>query len=89
MVNSECNHAFGGFVIPNNICIETYGGKTNICGGDSGGPMLINEEGRLKQIGVTSFGGWLGCTGGLPGAFVRLTRFLAWIQDNSDVMIAE
>lgn len=89
MVNSECNHAFGGFVTPNNICIETYGGQINVCGGDSGGPMVISEDDRLMQIGIASFVGPIGCSGGLPGAFVRITRYLAWIQDNSDVMIAD
>lgn len=89
ITNSECNHAFGGFVTQNNICIDTYAGQKNVCGGDSGGPMFITEDGELKQIGIASFVGPLGCSGGLPGAFVRITNYLDWIQDNSDIVIRE
>merc|ERR1711862_606456 len=60
----------------NNICISGAGGKST-CNGDSGGPLhKVMEDGRMKQIGITSFGLAFGCELGLHAAFTRTTSYL-------------
>lgn len=49
--------------------------------GDSGGPMVVNENGRWTQIGVVSWG--IGCgKGQYPGVYSRVSSFLPWITKN-------
>ena len=44
--------------------------------GDSGGPLhVIMDDGRYKQIGITSFGLVLGCEKGLHAAFTRTSNY--------------
>ena len=56
--------------------------------GDSGGPLTIDIHGARTQVGVVSFGSAKGCEKGFPGVFARVTHFLKWIQQNSDVEIS-
>ena len=43
--------------------------------GDSGGPLhKVMDDGRMKQIGITSFGLALGCELGFHGAFTRTSK---------------
>jgi secreted trypsin-like serine protease len=42
---------------------------------------------RAFQIGVTSFGISFGCEIGWPAVFTRVTEYLDWIAENSDVEI--
>lgn len=70
-----------------NICISGKGGKST-CNGDSGGPLhLIMDDGRYKQIGITSFGLVFGCELGLHAAFTRTTSYLEFIETNTGLMI--
>ena len=78
--NRQCEKVFG-ILLPSVIC--TSGARnTGSCNGDSGGPLVLNGV----QIGVVSFG-ILDCIRGYPSGFSRLTRFLDWIETNTDVVI--
>jgi len=71
----------------NNICISGAGGKST-CNGDSGGPLhKVMEDGRMKQIGITSFGLAFGCELGLHAAFTRTTSYLEFVETNTGIMI--
>jgi len=71
----------------NNICISGAEGKST-CNGDSGGPLhKVMDNGRMKQIGITSFGLAFGCELGLHAAFTRTTSYLEWIETNTGIMI--
>ncbi|KAK9738389.1 Trypsin [Popillia japonica] len=80
--NRLCNLYFFGIIKESHICTDGYQGQTP-CNGDSGGALVINGV----QIGIASFGFGLGCNHLWPGAFTRITSYLEWIQENSDVMI--
>ena len=56
--------------------------------GDSGGPLhKVMEDGRMKQIGITSFGLALGCELGLHAAFTRTSKiFLNIYELNDDIL---
>jgi len=70
-----------------NICISGRGGKST-CNGDSGGPLhKVMEDGRMKQIGITSFGLAFGCELGFHAAFTRVTSFLEFIEIETGVEI--
>lgn len=66
------------------------GANVNFCNGDFGGPVTIQDADQITtQIGIASFVNTLGCTRGFPGGFVRVTAYLDWIGQNSDVVIRE
>lgn len=75
--NVECNSHYG-VVRREEICLSGAGGRTS-CNGDSGGPMIVGN----KQVGIVSYGS-RGCPAGAPSVYVRVTKFLDWIQSNSD-----
>uniref|UniRef100_A0A2C9GW82 Peptidase S1 domain-containing protein n=1 Tax=Anopheles farauti TaxID=69004 RepID=A0A2C9GW82_9DIPT len=75
------------FIRDNNICTSTDNGGP--CNGDEGGPVWITEGGDRFVIGVHSFhyDGLFGCDRGRSSVHTRVTQYLTWIQDNTDVVI--
>ncbi|XP_062549415.1 brachyurin-like [Armigeres subalbatus] len=67
-----------------NICLSGNGGRS-ACNGDSGGPLTIQEDGESVEVGIVSFGSTAGCAAGWPSVYVRVTHFLDWILENSDI----
>uniref|UniRef100_A0AC34RR42 Peptidase S1 domain-containing protein n=1 Tax=Panagrolaimus sp. JU765 TaxID=591449 RepID=A0AC34RR42_9BILA len=74
-----CKYVYGKFIKSHkHACI----GDTlkNIADGDSGGPMLVFQNDRWYQVGITSFGhkntvkGWP-----YPSVFARTSRVCDWI----------
>jgi len=56
-------------------------GSTDTCAGDSGGPLVSDAIGRRwSVIGVTSYGVECG-SARHPGVYVRVDKYLDWIQD--------
>lgn len=68
-----------------NICQSGVGGRA-ACQSDSGGALTVFDAGSSLQVGVVSFRS-LACKDGLPTDFARITYFLDWIEENSDVVI--
>ncbi|XP_021187378.3 proclotting enzyme [Helicoverpa armigera] len=82
--NQECKLKYGGAapggIVEHMLCA----GKASMdsCSGDSGGPLMVNENGRWTQVGIVSWG--IGCgKGQYPGVYTRVTYFLPWIQKNA------
>ena len=51
------------------------------CRGDSGGPMMLQDQtGRMSIFGVTSFGPTPCGNSKLPGVFTRVDKYLSWIE---------
>ncbi|XP_017775144.1 PREDICTED: transmembrane protease serine 9-like [Nicrophorus vespilloides] len=82
--NNTCNKSFFGMIHASHICTKSEGGKST-CSGDSGGPLVLAEDNT--QIGLVSFGVSFGCEIGWPAAYTRITYFLDWIEEHSDVKI--
>lgn len=49
--------------------------------GDSGGPMVCLRESSSSMVlyGITSWG--IGCGGILPGLYVRVSKYVHWLQN--------
>ncbi|CAH1774022.1 unnamed protein product [Owenia fusiformis] len=55
------------------------------CSGDSGGPMVCRRGSQWILAGVSSWA-MRGCdTPGFPSVYSRITSFLAWINENTNV----
>ncbi|XP_039758016.1 venom protease-like [Pararge aegeria] len=65
------------------LCAGEY--KKDSCSGDSGGPMMIEEEYegvfRMIQYGIVSYGPRQ-CGSTYPGVYTDVTKFVKWILDN-------
>ncbi|MFW5820503.1 MAG: trypsin-like serine protease [Bacteroidota bacterium] len=69
--------------LPDNILMAGYkDGKGDACGGDSGGPLIIDSDGEYKLAGVTSWGS-SNCN--TIGGFVEVSVYSDWIQKNTGV----
>jgi secreted trypsin-like serine protease len=58
---SACKGKYGSAITSNQLCFEgtnnvLSGLRNSTCGGDSGGPVYIDDSGTYVQVGVTSFG---------------------------------
>lgn len=87
MTNADCAAAWNSILIgAQNICLSGAGGRS-VCNGDSGGPLAVRDNDRSLQVGIASFVHVNGCASGFPSGFVRVSHYLAWIAENSDVVL--
>lgn len=88
LTNAECGANMGLNIPASQIC-QSGAGIKGACNGDSGGPLVVDVDGgKPVQVGITSYGLIYGCEQGYAAAYTRVTSFLDWIQENSDVKIA-
>lgn len=86
--NSDCADVYGtDIVLDSTLCAYGYDGRyQSICNGDSGGAMVIDENGTWTQIGFASFISSRGCSLGFPQGFGRISFFLYWIEKHTGVL---
>ena len=80
MANEHCGNYsdIGQTITKNMICAGHPAGGKDSCSGDSGGPLLVEKNGRYVLAGVTSWG--FGCgKEGFPGVYARTTSQMDWI----------
>ncbi|XP_055591289.1 CLIP domain-containing serine protease B4-like [Uranotaenia lowii] len=65
-------------MIESEMCAGGQRGKDS-CQGDSGGSLVLNDDGYWYQFGVVSYGHGCGRKG-VPGVYTRVTSYLDWIQ---------
>lgn len=58
------------------------GGERNkgTCAGDSGGPLMYFDTGKLFAVGIVSFGTKPCAEAGIPGVFVNVWPYVDWIE---------
>ncbi|KXJ82059.1 hypothetical protein RP20_CCG015813 [Aedes albopictus] len=80
-------------ILDEHICTEGVNaatGQGSPCQGDSGAPLTITDaDGITTLIGVFSFHSVLGCDGGRAAVFTRISAYLDWIENNSDIVIQD
>jgi len=90
MPYAKCKQAHADSGTPvleaNNVCAGGDKGKDS-CGGDSGGPLMIERKKANKprkswtQVGLVSWG--IDCgTEGVPGVYTNVQHYLKWILDH-------
>lgn len=87
--NDECNDIFGGKernITSKQICFGAEKGKDS-CGGDSGGPALVDIQVSRRNIrwfqqAIVSYGSVPCGLQGLPGVYIRVASYMEWILDN-------
>ncbi|GFY48365.1 plasma kallikrein [Trichonephila inaurata madagascariensis] len=57
------------------ICAKRQG--YSFCKGDSGGPLIVKQEGKWYGVGVAT---WSQYCGVLPSVFTRVAEYLPWIE---------
>lgn len=84
--NSGCTPFFGVAVTAMKVCTSGQG-RVGPCGGDSGGPVVVDDNGTKTQVGLVSFSVGFGCQLGWPTVHTRTSKYLDWISANTDVTI--
>lgn len=75
-------------ITDNHICTDSSSSAP--CQGDYGSPLtIVDVDGITTQIGVFTFSSVLGCESNRPSVYTRMSSYLQWIGDNSDVQIRE
>ncbi|XP_011499751.1 PREDICTED: trypsin-like [Ceratosolen solmsi marchali] len=59
-----------------NICTGPGRGLLSSCNGDSGGPLIANNQ----VIGITSWG-TVPCSGCTPSVYTKVSSYINWIKD--------
>ncbi|XP_043840653.1 tissue-type plasminogen activator isoform X1 [Dromiciops gliroides] len=86
--SSRCTsqHLFNKTVTKNMLCAgDTRSGGVEVnlhdaCKGDSGGPLVCMKDGRMRLIGIVSWG--IGCgEKDVPGVYTKVINYLKWIED--------
>jgi len=66
-------------ILPSMICAGYQEGGRDACTNDSGGPLVVEEDGRHILVGIVSWGH--GCARpNAPGVYTRVTRYVDWIN---------
>lgn len=86
---SKCIKAFGNDFVPDRmICADsgdTDSGKSDTCGGDSGGPALVRISGdTMKLAGIISYGSGVCGKPDTPTVFMKVSAFEEWIRSYTD-----
>lgn len=82
--NAECRYTFNKYIDPTKICVATKDGEST-CDGDSGGPLVLASS--HVQVGIVSFGTWMGCSAPAPDVFTRVSSYLDWIKETTGVSV--
>lgn len=88
ITNLSCLPRFPAYITNSNICTST--GEGTPCDNDDGGALLLyDDDGLFTQIGVHSYTFSGGCSWGWPAVYTRVTSYLTWIEENSDVVLRQ
>lgn len=84
-----CNasDAYDGILVDSQMCAGFARGGVDACAGDSGGPLFVNFQSGLAQVGIVSFGA--GCAqAGAAGVYTDIAKFDDWIKSFVDIDIS-
>lgn len=79
--NAICNagNAYNGKIQSSMLCAGYPQGGRDACVGDSGGPLMVQQNGVYRQVGIVSQGE--GCAmPGKYGIYTRVASYANWIQ---------
>lgn len=82
---SLCQLAYGTGVINDlHLCAGLTSGGVDTCKGDSGGPLIVENNNTAYLAGITSFG--VGCARpGFFGVYTRVSQFADWVKSTASI----
>lgn len=87
VAQQACNTAYDGIISDYEVCAGYDDGEKDSCEGDSGGPLMIYENGAWKLAGIVSWGE--GCAvPGYYGVYARISSVRDWINEIMSPAIA-
>lgn len=70
-----------GYTEDDQLCVGSMTNNTDICNGDSGGPLMLRHEGRVYAMGIASYKQYCGRAGNeSTTAYERVQSYLRWIH---------
>lgn len=90
IANSQCAQTYGNSVVVAHVVCGlgwSNPGNQGHCGGDSGGPFVIQEGGDRTLIGVVSFAATAGCDRGFPSGYMRTGHFVNWVRQHTNIPV--
>ncbi len=77
-----CNSviSYDGIIAVTQLCAGYAEGQIDTCAGDSGGPLYLVENGRVIQVGITSFGNGCGQEN-FYGIYTNVSHYIPWLSD--------
>ncbi|GLH04354.1 Trypsin-2, partial [Gryllus bimaculatus] len=75
--DADCLEAYGGDIHTTNICAGTSEGGKNACIGDSGGPLIANDQ----QVGIVSWSVIPCAKKGYPVVYTEVSHYIDWIRE--------
>ena len=88
ITDAECEQkASTANLLSSHIC--TFDGSHGACGGDSGSPLIYDDAGTTRQIGLVSFGGESAgqpsCDPTAPSIYTEIAYFVVWIETTTGI----
>jgi secreted trypsin-like serine protease len=87
-ISDELVRSMGDPITPTMVCAGVQSGARDTCYGDSGGPLLVQRDGRYIQLGIVSWGegpaeSEVKCgNANVYGVYSRIASFRDWIQSH-------
>lgn len=75
--DEACQRVLPGYVTFRNICAGVPGGGKGHCGGDSGGPLIVNNY----QAGIVSWSVKPCAQAPYPGVYTEVAHYVNWIRN--------
>ncbi|XP_067641069.1 collagenase-like [Eurosta solidaginis] len=81
--NEVCAKSYDSSIIDNGKICTATDNHIKLLSGDSGGPLVLASS--KIQIGIMSIVSMVGCETDVPPAYTRVTSYLDWIQENTNI----
>jgi secreted trypsin-like serine protease len=79
IADSYCNNAYGVSLTGSQLCAG-YREAKDACGGDSGGPMMLQVDGQWAHVGLVSYGADCQDSNGYYGVYTRSSAYVDFIK---------
>ncbi|XP_067618419.1 collagenase-like [Eurosta solidaginis] len=83
--NEVCARSYDSSIIDNGKICTATDNHIKLLSGDSGGPLVLTSSNI--QIGIMSIVSVEGCETDLPPVYTRVTSYLDWIRDKTNIEI--
>lgn len=77
-----CGAVYGTSIAGSQICAIDPKGVRDTCNGDSGGPLMVQQNGQVYLLGLTSFGSETCAQKGVPSVYTSIPYYLDWIEQH-------